>query len=161
MLGTGSGFEGMSENRHCRRSIARARACVPLFRLPSMQRPWFLPLAFAALIVQLFIVQPHIHALVANGLSAVPTSTAAIATPDRDQAITGPQAPHDPYPPGDDPSNCPLCQEVAHSAHFLSSAAAVLLLLLTVNVSPIVVWEVTPVVNAVSHTWRGRAPPQA
>ena len=151
----------MSENRHRRRSIARARACVPLFRLPSMQRPWFLPLALAALIVQFLIVQTHVHIPPdAHQVVGVSLPVAALASANEGDSANGTRPSHDPYPQGDDPSNCPMCQEIAHSGPVLPSAGPLLVLPATIDVPFVVLHKVVPSRLAASHTWRGRAPPQ-
>jgi hypothetical protein len=67
--------------------------------------------------------------------------------------------PRDKYPINEDPSNCPLCQEIAHSGQFVQSAALLAALPFAANVHFIVFNEALPSFFAVSHIWRGRAPP--
>lgn len=67
----------------------------------------------------------------------------------------------DKTPSKNDPANCPLCQQAASSGHFVTpAAAAVLLPSLSVSIIAVVtVATATP--HTVSHTWLGRGPPQA
>jgi len=68
-------------------------------------------------------------------------------------------APRDKYPLTEDPSNCPLCQEIAHSGQFVQSAAVLAQLPASVSVHFIVFTEVLPSLAAAAHSWQGRAPP--
>src|SRR5689334_20357060 len=82
-------------------------------RAPGL-RVFFVLLGFLALTVQTLVVQTHIHI-------ARPTAIfSSIEDGAGNQGWTTAKAstPRDRYPPNDDPSNCPLCQEFAHFGHF-------------------------------------------
>lgn len=151
----------MIENRHSRRKALRVRATVTTLRHPSML---FGLLAIVALLVQILVVQTHIHIPQTAGrpqtvsvttLAKVLVSGVAVQTVD-DRA----NAPRDKYPINEDPSNCPLCQEIAHSGQFVQSVAALAALPAFVSVHFVVFSEASPSLFAVSHIWRGRAPPR-
>ena len=124
-----------------------------------------LMLGLMALAVQSFVIQTHIHipqtAGKAQTVSLVTLAAAALA--ERPHAAgdtcvaTG--APRDKYPITEDPSNCPLCQEIAHSGQFMHSAALLTALPFAVTVHFIDFDEALPSFFAVSHLWQGRAPP--
>jgi hypothetical protein len=111
----------------------------------SLLRLWLASLVLIAFSFQSYVTQTHIH-LVAQ-------------TSDPAKADSG-KAQRDRYPANQDPSNCPICQEVLHSGSFITpSAIAVLLPSLAVSVLAIVI-DTTIVSQPVSHSWRGRAPPR-
>jgi hypothetical protein len=106
-------------------------------------------MVLTAFVLQSYIVQTHIHFAPAD-LALLAGDAAAKNAPQ-----------HDRYPANDDPANCPICQEILHSGHFVTPAAAALLLP-TLAVSTIaLVDQPLPVVAAPSHSWRGRAPPHS
>jgi hypothetical protein len=151
----------MTENRHVRRRLSSERPRTAVARVPSLHRVVFILLALVALSVQSFVVQAHIHSAAArvqaislvtlvNGIAGDPTSVAPGKT----------QTPRDKYPVNEDPSNCPLCQEIVHSGQFVQSAAALAAVPTSVSVHFIVLSEALPSFFAVSHSWRGRAPPR-
>lgn len=153
----------MTENRHIRRSFARTRVRAARAYAPPF---WgFALLALLALAIQSFVVQTHIHIPQATGraqtVSIVALAQTILASPAADAVQDNQPAPRDRFPITEDPSNCPLCQEVAHSGQFVASAASLASVPLSATVSFIVFAEVAPYVFAASHTWRGRAPPQA
>ena len=117
--------------------------------------------ALLAVALQSFVVQTHIHmSQGSGGIQTMSIVTAArhiavAAVPEASQAAT----PRDKYPITEDPSNCPLCQEIAHSGQFLHSAAALAALPASVSVHFIIFSEALPSFFAVSHNWHSRAPP--
>jgi hypothetical protein len=153
----------MIENRHVRRCLARTRVTAARTLSPSF---WsFAFLALLALAVQSFVVQTHIHIPQTTGraqtVSIVALAHSILANDVGSSAQSAQPAPRDRFPITEDPTNCPLCQEVAHSGQFVASAAALASVPVTATVRFIVFAEVAPYVFAASHTWRGRAPPQA
>ena len=126
-------------------------------------------LGLLALAVQSFVVQTHIHIPQSAGRSQSVSliTLAAAAVADRVVAertgvvsdLSAPAIPRDKYPINEDPSNCPLCQEISHSGQFVQSAAFVAALPFSINVHFIVFDEALPSFFAVSHIWQGRAPP--
>jgi hypothetical protein len=154
----------MIENRHIRRKAVRERACATAVGQPHHSRVLFVLLAVVALAIQILVVQTHIHIPQASGRSTSVSivtvaqhliSGAAVEMTDRQSSI-----PRDKYPINEDPSNCPLCQEIAHSGQFVQSAAVLAYVPVWVSVHFIVFNEVLPSFLTVSHNWQGRAPPQ-
>lgn len=113
--------------------------------------PLRLALTFVALLAfvfQSYVAQTHIHM---TGQSLSITASA--------DAKTAPQSKPAKFPANQDPANCPICQELLHSGSFITpSAVAALLPMLAVSVVAVVL-ETTIAPQAVSHSWRGRAPP--
>jgi hypothetical protein len=156
----------MTYNRHSRRKAAREVGGVSTLRLPTLQNLILILLAVMALSIQTLVVQTHIHIPRTDGSAQTVSlvTLAAAALSDKPHAagdVCTDNTPHDKYPVNEDPSNCPLCQEVVHCGQFVHSVAALASLPVSVTVNFIVFNEVLPASFAVSHTWRGRAPPQA
>jgi len=152
----------MTVNRHEKRQLAREHTRGAIARAPSMARVMMGLLALLAVALQSFVVQTHIHmSQGSSGLQTISIITAAKHL----AAFSGPSAtpdaatPRDRYPITEDPSNCPLCQEIAHSGQFLHSAAALAALPASVSVHFIIFSEALPSFFAVSHNWHSRAPP--
>jgi hypothetical protein len=102
-------------------------------------------LAFA---LQGYVTQTHIHV----------SGSAAPGLADLFDGKPGPAK--DNAPSKNDPANCPLCQEFASAGHFVTPAAlAILLPALAVSVIDIAIAPAHDV-PAVTHIWRGRAPPR-
>ena len=119
-------------------------------------------LALLAVALQSFVVQTHIHiGQGSGGIQTMSIATAArhIAAVDPVAAASQAATPRDKYPINEDPSNCPLCQEFAHSGPFVQSTAVLIALAPCVTVAFILFSEALPSFFAVSHNWRGRAPP--
>ena len=120
--------------------------------------------ALVALAVQSFVIQTHIHIPQGGGraqsvslitLAAAALSEKAHAAGDTCTSF----APLDKYPINEDPSNCPLCQEISHSGQFIHNAAVLAALSFAVTVNFVIFDEGLPSFLAVSHIWHGRAPP--
>ena len=149
----------MTENRYIRRSLSRVK--IHAARPASLPRWAMILIGFLALAVQSFVVQTHIHiAKATGGTQSLSLITLAAAAVDG-ASIPNADAPRNRFPITGDPSNCPLCQEVAHSGQFVASAASLAALPITQTVSFIVFTEIAPIIFAASHTWRGRAPPRS
>jgi hypothetical protein len=150
----------MISNRHSRRSARKDFRAVNALHPASRSRALVIVLALVALAIQIFVVQSHIHIPQAAGrLQSI--SLIDLVSGTQTGAHQGAGVPHDKYPVDEDPSNCPLCQELAHSGQFVQSVAALVALPVSVTVHFIVFNEVAPTLFAVSHSWRGRAPPEA
>ena len=103
--------------------------------------------------VQTYLTQTHIH-LVAEGRTSLMLGLALGKV-----ARSSPVAPKDNYPANEDPANCPLCQELVHAGQFVTPAgAAVLLPFISISVIEIAS-PTARLGQAVTHIWRGRAPP--
>ena len=152
----------MTANRHRKRQLTRERVRVAIARAPSMARVVMGLLALFAIAMQSFVVQTHIHMRQGSGsvqtmsIVTIAKSIGAFAAP---SAGTDSVTPRDKYPINEDPSNCPLCQEFAHSGQFVQSAAALAVLPASISVHFIIFSEALPSFLAVSHNWHGRAPP--
>ena len=133
---------------------------------PSASHLFALLMAVLALTIQTLVVQTHIHIpQMGGGVQTVSLMMlAAAALSDKPHAagdVCTESTPHDKYPINEDPSNCPLCQEIAHSGQFVHSVAVLDALPFSVTISFIVFDEALPSFFSVSHIWQGRAPPKA
>ena len=112
------------------------------------------------MLVQSFIVQTHIHARPALALSgalmATSDVTVATLTPAADKSQTPKKVPID-----DDQANCSLCQQTHTSGQFFAPSSAAYSLAPFHNLQRIAYAAPSVVEPGVSHSWRGRAPPQA
>jgi hypothetical protein len=152
----------MTANRHEKRQLAREHVRTAIVRAPSMARVVMGLLALLAVALQSFVVQTHIHMVQGSGsIQTISIITAAKNIGAFSAPSSTPNAAtlHDKYPINEDPSNCPLCQEIAHSGQFLQSAAALAALPASVSVHFIIFSEALPSFFAVSHSWQTRAPP--
>jgi hypothetical protein len=114
-------------------------------------------LALLAFALQSYVTQTHIHHASSAAFGLTFESTAH----PEDAAAKTPGHSQDKYPANEDPSNCPLCQEILHAGAFVAPATLALFApALSVSVIAIAP-ETAIVVRAVSHDWRGRAPPAA
>jgi hypothetical protein len=153
----------MTVNRHRKRQLARERIRVAVMHAPSTARIVMGLLALLAVALQSFVVQTHIHMREGSGniqtmsIVTVAKSIGAFSA----GAIANAETPRDKYPINEDPSNCPLCQEIAHSGQYVQSAAALAAVPASVSVHYIIFDEALPSFFAVSHSWQGRAPPRA
>jgi hypothetical protein len=108
--------------------------------------------ALFAFTLQTYVTQTHIH-----GMARINSAAATLAF---DKNAAHKQQPGK-FPPGDDPANCPICQEILHTGLFVTpSAAALLLPTVAVSIAAIVV-DIKTIVQAPSHSWKSRAPPLA
>jgi len=122
-------------------------------RLKPRGDAWRLAITFCALMAfafQSYVTQTHIH---------MTGSAAGIATASADGGK--PSAQHDRYPANQDPSNCPICQDMVHSGSFITPAA-IAAVAPSFAVSVIAIFIHTAIaIQPASHSWRGRAPPHA
>jgi len=152
----------MIENRYSRRRLprsdARARSTIRALRSHAV----FILIALVALAVQTLLVQPHIHlqtaqrTYVRNGIASTKTTTPSIEGLSPEPLA---EVPRDRYPINEDPSNCPLCQEISHSENFVPSAAKFPVAPLFATVMVEIFQRRLSLSLAASHIWQGRAPP--
>ena len=109
--------------------------------------------ALMAFALQSYATQTHIHgAFVSSDVAKISKQVAAKA----------PSEPRDKYPANDDPANCPICQEIVHAGHYVTPSAIVFALPAANDRHHSHQPSIRRfIVEAVSHDWRGRAPPQA
>jgi len=120
-------------------------------RAPSFGRPAFAFFMLAAFALQSTITQTHIHIGSFSTTAGFSTDFKAV-----DSGKTGSSR-----LPGDrDPANCPICQEMMHAGQFVMPAALVFILpAQAVSLVPPSI-AIPHVVETVSHSWQGRAPPR-
>jgi hypothetical protein len=106
--------------------------------------------------IQTYLTQTHIHVL-SEGRTSF--AQAQVIGGHAKSNLGGPADRKDRYPANEDPANCPLCQELVHAGQFVTPAAAALLVpSLSLSVIELAAPD-DPLVQAVTHIWRGRAPP--
>jgi len=155
----------MIENRHMRRVAARERFYAVAARRAGISQVLLALLALLALTFQALVVQTHVHNPQAAGLTAG-VSVATLVNVLADDAVptaaeTKAKAPGDKSPINDDSSNCPMCQQIAHSGQFVQSAAVLAVLPRSIAVSFIPWTQAAVSLLAVTHNWKSRAPPVA
>jgi hypothetical protein len=154
--------QGMIENRHSRRRLRHERAHVAGVRLPSLHDLICMIAAAISLAIQILVVQTHIHmparATLPQAIGV--TGVAQFVGGASPSAVETAHAPRDRYPINEDPSNCPLCQEFAHSGQFVQSAAVIAYIPAWISIQFVVFSDLRPALLAFSHNWQGRAPPQ-
>jgi hypothetical protein len=120
-------------------------------RFPRALRLALTVVGLLAFTFQSYVAQTHIHRVGQIVL-------ASIATNDAEKTVLNKK---DRLPANQEPSNCPICQELLHSGSFITPRAiAALPPALSISVV-LVRLETTIAPAAVSHSWRGRAPPHA
>jgi hypothetical protein len=116
-------------------------------------------LGLLALTTQSLVVQTHVHySAVSSG-----AKTAILSIPGQDGGSIGTDGNSGPAgksDTGSDQSNCPLCQAFANFSQFTHSVALFSVPFLTGRTIYLAVHEAVPSFAAVSHSWRGRAPPR-
>ena len=142
----------MTDNRHSRRWNLRFSR-----RERNDHRafnPAALIAALLALTIQLFVVQTHIHG---DGAWPGISSTAGVSA---DGTNTGRVHHPDKFPIKDDPSNCPLCQEFAHSGGYLPTTQIAILPPSASFGELSFIFKLDEPRQHISHPWFGRAPPR-
>jgi hypothetical protein len=123
------------------------------FHLTNDWRRAIAALALAVFTIANFVTQTHVHLL------GVPEG-GKIAAAVNGFRFEQPLAPGKSNP-FDDPATCPLCQDIALAGHFTTPAALPVLPPAPVAL-PVAIFIAMPAfVATVSHSWRGRAPPEA
>jgi len=107
---------------------------------------WRFAVALLALItfaLQSYVTQTHIHFDSAES-----------------DVIAAAHVPPGKLPSKETPANCPICQEIAMAGHYVTPGAVILAPPpQAVSIVPMEI-AVRFIVDAVSHDWRGRAPPR-
>ncbi len=101
-------------------------------------------LAMLTFAISSYVTQTHIH----------------FDVPGSGKIAASAPAPKGKHPFQETPANCPICQEIAMAGHYVTpGAVAFVLPAQSVSIVPIEI--ATPIiVEAISHDWHGRAPPQ-
>jgi hypothetical protein len=105
------------------------------------------------------VTQSHIHISSVSGISGNTADRGALHSIGNASGDIGKQQKRDRYPASDDPSNCPICQQIALDGHFLAAVA------ISSNPPPTIAFgvfigsDVLVCPSGVSHAWRGRGPP--
>ncbi len=105
-------------------------------------------LALGALGIQNLVVQPHVHAQPSDKVLVLEIS-------DGEDGLAGD------VPIEQGQTDCPVCQSAHQNGQFLKPSAAVFALPALVNYRGIEFTQLSAAYEAVSHSWQGRAPPQA
>src|SRR5437764_1445537 len=151
----------MSANRETRRVLAHFAARQRPIRHVSWPTLLLSFCGFLALAIQSFVVQTHIHRLILSPAASINVAldgekNSPVAQESRGAA---PRRPTDRYPLEGDPANCPICQEIAHAGAVLHSTTISVALAVSSPTPRTFVRESDCFTSAVTHTWRGRAPP--
>jgi hypothetical protein len=135
-----------------------ARACRDVTRAarPSASHLALLFLALLALTIQTLVVQAHFHPL---RIRSWEQSASAALSDNKGGASSSTATKPDKNPLTEDPTNCPLCQEMAQG-QFIHNAAPVALSPFVFTLRFIVLDAALPDSFTASHSWQGRAPPQ-
>jgi hypothetical protein len=153
----------MVENRHMRRYRSRERFSKSTASWVALPRARYFLLALLALAIQVLTVQTHIHvppSVISRSTTIAATpgkAIASLATTMAAEIQANPTGNKTPY--NDDTSNCPICQQIMNSSHFVHSAGVLALLPGFVAASAIVSTEALVSSIAVAHPWKSRAPP--
>jgi hypothetical protein len=114
--------------------------------------------ALIAFILQSYVTQTHIHI---EGESAFGFATARTVAPDTASKTASQNREHGRHVPSDDPAHCPFCQEILYAGHFVAPAPVAVIQLAFVTAPAAIAHEISVAKSPVSHSWRGRGPPQA
>jgi len=98
-----------------------------------------------------FAVQTHVHLLPAP---AAPN--AALAAGTQLERIPAPQK----TSPFDNPATCPLCQDMVFAGHFTTPAVIPILPPALIALPATIAVAIPAYITAITHIWRGRAPPK-
>jgi len=96
-----------------------------------------------------FAVQTHIHLL-----PAAPNAVAAAGA--QLERIPAPQK----INPFDNPATCPLCQDMVFAGHFTTPAVIPVLPPALIALPATIAVAIPAYITAITHIWRGRAPPK-
>jgi hypothetical protein len=128
--------------------MRKGRATTTTLPRISAARLFVVLISLLAFGLQSYVTQTHIH---------FKTDTFGSYASLNKQKPAGP----DKYPGSGDPSNCPICQEIAHTGHFVMPSAAALSLPNSALTVATVVMTIPPAAQRPSHLWQSRAPPRA
>jgi hypothetical protein len=115
----------------------------PRFQAARLALIFFTLFAFA---LQTFVVQTHIH-----GGTSAGAVIGKVAVQDRQPGK---------LPPGDDPANCSICQELLHAGAYVAPTAATWQPVVIATVIEVVVLEARSTRQIHAHGWNSRAPPR-
>jgi hypothetical protein len=116
-------------------------------------------LLVAAFAFQGYVTQSHIHFSSTPGLSGKVADRSAPQSSDSIAGDFGKQQKHDRYPPNDDPSNCPICQQIALAGSFLTAGGISPIAPSKLAFGFLISADVLVLISGVSHAWHGRGPP--
>jgi hypothetical protein len=125
----------------------------------AVWRSFAVYIVVAAFTFQSYVTQTHIHILSAPGISGNMVGLGAPQSSGNVAGNLGKQHKQDRYPVNDDPSNCPICQQIALVGHVLTAGAIALIPPSEFETDAIIRGDVLVLTSGVSHTWRSRGPP--
>jgi hypothetical protein len=137
------------------------KAGVSSFRRVFSWRQLLPALMLVAFALQSYITQTHIHIagqVVTGGFTFA--DEGSNAPQGKAATVAGDRADHGKPPPSDDPANCPICQEMLSAGNYVSPGVVAIPLPTLVTFTIASVDVARPFISAVSHDWRGRAPPR-
>jgi hypothetical protein len=123
--------------------------------------PWRSLLVYLFVIAFTFqncLTQSHIHqvqslsgsgAIVGTGFKAVAGKSSSAAAPGEQNK----------YPANDDPANCPMCQALALSGHFVAAWGITIAAPTKISGASVPSDLAVSILSAASHSWRSRGPP--
>lgn len=129
------------------------RAPYGLMKL-ARARGWRQAIASLTLVLfafQSYLTQSHVHLLRQDAPAASIQATDPGAVPARDRGK---------LPPAGDPATCPICLDMVLAGHFTAPGIFVLPMPAQIATTIAAAIAIPAFVAAVSHIWRGRAPPQ-
>lgn len=116
-------------------------------------------LLVTAFAFQSYVTQSHIHITSVPGISGKIADRGALQSTGNAAGDSGRQQKPDRYPPNDDPSNCPICQQITLTGHFLTAGTISLIPPPEIALGIFISADVLVLISGVSHAWRGRGPP--
>jgi len=127
-------------------------ACKENLVISDLRRWLVVPLALIVFGIQSLVIQPHVHLQPADfGVASV--------TVDGPLASGEERPSDDPFSP--DLNDCHVCQSAHQNGQYLKPTATIYTLVPSVNHRTIDLVRLPQSPQALSHSWQGRAPPQA
>src|SRR5258708_6475273 len=125
----------------------------------AVWRSFAVYIVVATFTFQSYVTQTHIHILSEPGISGNTVGRDAPQASDKVAGNFGKQQKEDRYPANDDPSNCPICQQIALVGHVLTTGATSLIPPSELATRVPIRGDVLVLTSCVSHTWRSHGPP--
>jgi hypothetical protein len=126
----------------------------------AVWRPFAAYLLVAAFAFQGYVTQSHIHVSSVPRISGKSEERGVLNFTGNAGGDIGKQQQRDQFPATDDPSNCPICQQIPLAGHFLAAQAISPIPLQTISSDAFIGTDAVVLISAMSHAWRGRAPPK-
>ena len=105
------------------------------------------------------LTQSHIHQAQSLSGSGAIVDTGSKAIAGKASFAATASGKQDKYPANDDPANCPMCQALALSGHFIAASRIVIPAPTQVSWASVTSDLAVSILSAASHSWRSRGPP--